>query len=151
VDLQAKKDVDLLLFDGGLIMNMRILGPKGRSDGSVPRSALPGYEKALKLPYLIVARPVSFVRPTAVNRETYTPGNADLEAFVVDLRTDKVVASCRIKAASADRTTAVFRKHEGEKQSVEAAAYSTLWEDAHAKLADALKEITGGTFVFRRY
>jgi len=152
VDLQATKDVDLLLFEGGLVQHMRMLGPKSQLSPDIRATgkALAEYESSLNLSYLVVVRPVEFIRPLAVTKETYTPGRADLEVFLVDLRTEKVVGSCRIKAETAKSTEGVVQKDRSEKESVEAWAYSTLWQDARAKLAVALREMTGGTFEFNR-
>jgi hypothetical protein len=153
IDLQVSKDVDLLLFEGGLVQNLRMLGPKSITSPSirVEGKSLQRYEDALNHRYLVVLRPVTFVRPQAVNARQYTPGVVDLEGFVVDLRADKILAEFRVTGRSAKQTTAAIRPDESEKEKIEAAAYSTLWEDARGKVAEALRETTGGTFVFDRY
>jgi hypothetical protein len=152
VELGSKKEVDLLLYKANLILNMQILGPRSKTSvsGRLDEKVLRRYEDALKLPYLVVLRPLVYVRPLYFSREKYTPGFVELEGFVVDLRKDAVVASFRASGKSADRTTVAFRPGESEKESVESAAYSTLWEDARKSVAKALAEVTGGTFEFGR-
>jgi hypothetical protein len=152
-DLREKKDVDLLLFEGRLIQNFRIIGPRSpRSpDMRTTGGELAKFEAALNLPYLVVVRPVTFVRPKALTKQSYLPGMADLEIFLVDLRSNKVLGSARFKAESAKSTSAAFSRFSSEQESVEAAAYSTLWEEARSNLVYALREISGGTFELARH
>lgn len=154
VKLEFPQNFNLLLHEGNLISNMGILGPRSIADpsGRVPKHMLKSYEEALKLPYLVVARTVSYVPPRALANETYDGGYVTLEVFLVDLREgkEKVLGQFKMDAKAPDRTDVTFQKDRSKHASVEVWVYSGLSRDAQRKLAAALTEISGGTFVFDR-
>lgn len=150
VDLRAAEEFDASVSEPGLVARMTMVGPASKLRVAVPRATLPEFDSALALTYLAVARPVTYLRPRALAKDAFTAGAVDLEVFVVDLRTEAIVAQGRCRAETADRTTAFFRKHQDEGRNVEAAAHSTLWVNARRALASTLRDLTGGTFEFER-
>jgi hypothetical protein len=151
LDPQMAKNLDPLLPGVGLMRRLRLISPNYPYGSGVRVSgkALQDYEAALNLPYLVVVRSVAMVSPRPISKELYTPGYADLEVFLIDLRTEKVVASCQIRAESADNVSAIVshKQSDGTGEVAGAARFSMV-TDARNKLAPALREMTGGTFIF---
>jgi hypothetical protein len=107
------------------------------------------FERALKTPYVVIYRTISFAKPIAsADGTSFDGGMLDLEAYVVPVERNTWVASCRIAAESDTKVSFSMKKGEDPKEKTEAFAQSTLWQDARKQLAACLAEQTGGTFQF---
>lgn len=105
------------------------------------------FESALAIRYLIVLR--SRAEGIAVEGGIFTGGAAAIEAFVVDLATDEVVAAARVAATPEERVSYSVRPGENEDVEAESAVHSSTWSNLRPHLAGALEEATGGSFKFR--
>jgi hypothetical protein len=150
VVLQSPAQVDLLLGDE-LITCLQWTGPNNPMASST-LSARNGesLEKecrvALSYRYLVALRPSGYARPVAVDEQHYTAGRLDLEGFLFDLSSSKLLGSFHVSAVSADAVTYAARKLERKEDRLEAFAYSTLWENARAEIVKALAPLTSGPF-----
>lgn len=107
---------------------------------------------ALALRYLIVYRVADLIRPTKVEgkggQDAYTPGELRLEIFLVDLKTDEVVASFPIETKTADeiKFADYYSKYEKVSDNLVSAAIASMEAEALPKVAATLAKTTGGTF-----
>jgi hypothetical protein len=108
------------------------------------------FERSLGLSYLVVARPVMFHPPRAVDDKTFTGCDVDLEVFLVDLPGEKVLGGFRRQFRPDANVMVTFRKDRRESESVEAFVYSNMWSKARTEVAATLARATGGTFVIDR-
>jgi hypothetical protein len=117
-------------------------------DGKFERSIKTG----LALRYLIVYRVAELIRPTKVTgkggADAYTPGALKLEVFLVDLKTQEVVASFPVESKTADeiKFTDYYSKYEKESDNLVRAAVASMEAEALPKVAATLAKTTGGTF-----
>jgi len=106
----------------------------------------------LALRYLIVYRVAELIRPTKVagkgGADAYTPGALKLEVFLVDLKTDEVVASFPVEAKTAEeiKFTDYYSKYEKVSDNLVSAAVASMEAEALPKVAATLAKTTGGTF-----
>jgi len=143
-----------LILSGNLLTAMQWTGPKNpMSSEGLDRRSNPDLEQELKQAlgeqYLVVLRPVKFVAPVATDENTFTPGTADIEGYIVNLPDQKVVGSFRYTAQSSARVEYSSRKGDtsaARQSQLEEFAYSSLYEDARKKLKPLLEQTTGGTF-----
>jgi hypothetical protein len=125
-------------------------GPAGTDDPSTRREATPDvearFQKALKTRYLVVLR--GRKAPVTGGGATYSGGDAEIEAFVVDLQTSAVVASVSARGAAAGPIQVAApsgrQRLERANTMLSAAAMVELRKDLSAKLGAA----TGGSFAF---
>lgn len=113
------------------------------------------FKTGLALRYLIVYRVTELVRPTKVaGKESdsiyYTPGALRMEVFLVDLKTDQVVASFPVAAKTAKEIqfTDYYSKYEKESDNLIRAAIASMEVEAVPQMATNLAGTTGGTFKF---
>ena len=118
------------------------------TDGKFEQSLKTG----LALRYLIVYRVADLIRPTKVagkgGQDAYTPGELKLEVFLVDLKTDEVVASFPIETKTADEIKfADYYSKDGKvSDNLVSAAIASMEAEALPKVAATLAKTTGGTF-----
>ena len=118
------------------------------TDGKFEQSLKTG----LALRYLIVYRVADLIRPTKVagkgGQDAYTPGELKLEVFLVDLKTDEVVASFPIETKMADeiKFADYYSKYEKVSDNLVSAAIASMESEALPKVAATLAKTTGGTF-----
>lgn len=149
--LRSPEEVDLLL-SGDLLTCMRWTGPKNPMAESVRRQSAANlcssaeFDRILAYSYLVVLRVVNYRKPEVLTLKTYIEGTVELEGFLVDLRSDKIVASFHVKAQSDPKVDYQVMGKEDPVRKAEGFAYSTLWVNARKKVAEALVEMTGGTF-----
>jgi hypothetical protein len=114
VVLQSPQQVDLLLGDE-LITCLQWTGPNNPMASST-LSARHGesIEKdcraALGYRYLVALRPSAYARPVAVDERHYAQGKLDLEGFLFDLSSSKLLGAFHVSAVSADAVTYAARK-----------------------------------------
>lgn len=107
---------------------------------------------ALALRYLIVYRVADLIRPTKVTgkggQDAYTPGVLKLEVFLVDLKTDEVVASFPLETKTADeiKFADYYSKYEKVSDNLVSAAIASMEAEALPRVAATLAKTTGGTF-----
>ena len=118
------------------------------TDGKFERSMRTG----LALRYLIVYRVAELIRPTKVagkgGADAYTPGALKLEVFLVDLKTDEVVASFPVESKTADeiKFTDYYSKYEKVSDNLVRAAVASMEKEVLPKVAATLAKTSGGTF-----
>ena len=118
------------------------------TDGRFERSIKTG----LALRYLIVYRVAELIRPTKVagkgGADAYTPGALKLEVFLVDLKTDEVVASFPVESRTADeiKFTDYYSDYKKESDNLVGAAVASMEKEALPKVAATLAKTSGGTF-----
>jgi hypothetical protein len=106
------------------------------------------FKHALATRYLVVVR--SSRTPVTGQQKMYSGGDVSVEAFVVDLKANLVVASVSAKGAAAGPIQVDLpagpRRNEHANMLLTTAATAQLKEDLAAKLSAA----TGGTFTFKK-
>lgn len=118
------------------------------TDGKFEQSIKTG----LALRYLIVYRVAGLVRPTKATgkggADAYTPGALKLEVFLVDLKTDEVVASFPVESKTAEeiKFTEYYSNYEKESDNLVRAAVASMEAEVLPKVATTLAKTTGGTF-----
>lgn len=105
------------------------------------------FQRALEARYLVALR--TRAGSLHVDEKTFSGGAASLEAFVVDLKTDQLVAATAAEAAPEARITYSTRPGENKQERAAAAVHSSTWENLRDDLAKKLGTATGGTFDFR--
>jgi len=150
IQSQDHRRLDLLL-SGDLLRAIQWTGPKNPMSASALDQGAGDMEqdlkKAVAFRYLVVLRPANFVAPVAVDENTYKPGIADVEGFVVDMDSNKVAGSFRFSAQSESRVEYAYKKGQSQEQRLEDFAHSSLYSDARHKLQPLLERTTGGRFV----
>jgi hypothetical protein len=131
-----------------LLNGIQWTGPKNPLSPSVLNNRGSNMEKSLKAGldyrYLVVNRVVDLKNPIAVNEQTYTPGRATLDVFVINLANNETICGFSLQAQSAAETSYYYKKGESKQERLESFAYSTMWEDARQKLIAGLKKTSGG-------
>lgn len=118
------------------------------TDGKFEQSMRTG----LSLRYLIVYRVAELIRPTKVEgkgtADAYTPGALKLEVFLVDLKTDEIVASFPVESKTAEeiKFTDYYSNYEKESDNLVRAAVESMETEALPRIAATLAKTTGGTF-----
>jgi hypothetical protein len=72
---------------------------------------------------------------------------ADIEAFIVDMGSNRVAGSFRFNAQSASRVEYTYKEGQSRESQLEEFAYSSLYTEARQKLGHLLEQATGGQFV----
>lgn len=149
-DLGPPTHVDVLLFESGFRTHLQWTGDKNPLIGGgrdVPaRDMAQKFERSLALPYLVVARPVRYDPPVAVNENTFAGGELDLEVFLVDVRTETVLGAFRRTVRPDPQVLVTFRKDQRQGEVAEAVVYSNLMQKVRTEVCAALARGTGGTF-----
>lgn len=150
---------EIRLIPAGVITYPRssfALVKESNSSGSDFEDTDGKFEQSLKtglaLRYLIVYRVADLIRPTKVagkgGQDAYTPGALKLEVFLVDLKTDEVVASFPLETKTADeiKFADYYSKYEKVSDNLVSAAIASMEAEALSKVAATLAKTTGGTF-----
>lgn len=151
LDTEAPTPLDLALPQD-LKACLSWTGPAGSDDPSSRREATPDveakFQKALKTRYVVVLR--GRKAPVTGAGATYSGGDVEVEAFVVDLQTSAVVASVSARGG-ADGPIQVSapagrQRQERATTMLSSAAVVEVRKDLATKLAAA----TGGSFAFAK-
>jgi hypothetical protein len=147
LDPDTKPQFDMRL-NGDLLNALQWTGPKNPLSPSVLNNRGDDMEKSLQAAlayrYLVVNRVTDLKNPTAVNEQTYTPGRATIDVFVINLANNETVCSFTLQAQSAAETSYVYKSGESKQERLEEFAHSSMWEDARKKLIAKLKQTAGG-------
>ncbi len=108
------------------------------------------FDAALATPIIVLYRAAAYDPPRAIDDRTFEGGTLTLEAFVFTRADSRMVASCKVEAASAQDLSYTYKKGDDPRERLVAFAGSTLWEDALNILSRCLGETAGGLFVFQR-
>jgi hypothetical protein len=150
-ELKSPGEFDLLFHEDEYRTHLQWTGDRNPMVESARKTRQKGLpermERSLDLRYLAVARPVSYDPPRVVNENTFTGGELDLEVFLVDLRTEKVLGGFRRSFRPEARVLVEFRQDRKENESAEAFVHSSVWTKARKEVAATLARGTGGTFV----
>jgi hypothetical protein len=142
----AKPEFDMAP-QGDLLNAVQWTGPNNPLSSRVLNNPGSDMEKSLKSAleyrYLVVNRVSDLKNPVAVDEKTYSPGRANLEAFIVDLSSNQVLCSFAFQAQSASTVSYSYKTGESQQERLAEFAHSTMWEDARKKLIAKLKQIPG--------
>lgn len=102
-----------------------------------------GFEAGLARRYLLVYRTARYDRPTLVNETSFKPGAIDLELFLVDFQSPKILTSFRAAA----KTGSEARVMEGGNALIQ--VEDTLRQNVRAVIADSFAKKSGGSLEYR--
>jgi len=150
LDVYAKPPFDLTLSVG--LKNC--LGWTGSSN-PMAESALgerdgtfeADFESALATRYLVVLR--SRAEEISFQGGVFSGGDASIDAFVIDLGTEELVAAARVSASPEGQVSYLVYSGENVDRRGEAAVHSSTWSNLRPQLGEALEKATGGSFKFR--
>jgi hypothetical protein len=111
---------------------------KSVDDGSMAA----GFEAGLARRYLLVYRTTRYLRPE-VGQNSYTPGTLDLEVFLVDFQSNRVLTSFRASANTSSETSVPGDSN------VQVWVEDTIRQNVRSVIADSIANVTGGTFIYR--
>lgn len=150
---------EIELIPAGVITYPRsglALAREGDSSGGKVEDTDGKFEQSIKtglaLRYLIVYRVAELIRPQKVagkgGADAYTPGALKLEVFLVDLKTDEIVASFPVEAKTAKeiKFTDYYSGYEKQSDNLVSAAVASMEAETLPKVAATLAKTTGGTF-----
>ncbi|MCI0703966.1 MAG: hypothetical protein L0241_23145 [Planctomycetia bacterium] len=149
-ELKSLTEFDLGFFADEYRIHLQWTGDKSPMVESAKRERLKDlakrFDTTLDFAYLVVARTVRFDPPRLVNENTFLGGDLELEVFLIDLKTEKVLGSFRRSFRPDAQVMAEFRTDRKESDSAESFIYSNVWVKARKEVAAALARGTGGTF-----
>jgi hypothetical protein len=148
VDLKANKQLDLLLSNS-LVRALQWSGDKnGMKESALKNSATDlttqTFEQSLQVKYLGVARITSYKPVTPVDEKTFGGGQADLDGFLVDLKSKEVVCAFSVSSQVQKQVPYQYKEGDDRTQKLAAAATSTLWANARTAFIASLNEKCGG-------
>jgi hypothetical protein len=101
-----------------------------------------GFEAGLARRYLLVYRTARYDRPTIVNSSSFTPGAIDVELFLVDFQSPKVLTSFNASAKTSSEARAP------ENSNVLIHVEDTLRQNLRQVIAASFAKKTGGTLEY---
>ena len=108
-----------------------------------------GFEQALAIRYLGVARVGLYDPPVAVSAESFQGGYAEVDGFLVDMQTKEILCSFKIAAQPNMTVNYQFKEGDDPVEALEKFAHSTLWENARQAFIEKMNENCGGNFVLK--
>ncbi len=130
-------------FSGNLLNGLRWTGPKNPLSSDVLGRQGKDMERELKdalgYRYLVVNRVTKLTDPIALNDQAFSPGQVQIETFVVDLSNNKALCNFTIEGKSATNVNYYFKEGESKEDQLAKAAHSTVWEEARNQLIARLK------------
>jgi hypothetical protein len=125
-------------------------GPAGADDPSTRREATPDveakFQKVLKTRYVVVLR--NRKAPVTGSGTTFSGGEAEVEAFVVDLRTSAIVAAASARGGAEGPIQVVAASGRQRQERAAMLLSSTAVAEVRKDLAAKLAAATGGSFAF---
>lgn len=153
-DAKAPHRLDLSSHEDGLLTHLLWTGDRSPLVESARRrrdAALAGrMEQTLGLRYLVVVRTLRFDPPRLVGEKTFVGGEVEVEAFLVDLESEKVLGGFRRTFQPDPQVTVTVRKGQDASDGLQSGVSSQLWVKARKEFAATLSRGTGGTFVLDR-
>jgi hypothetical protein len=151
LDTEAPTPLDLSLPQD-LKTCLSWTGPAGADDPSTRREATPDvearFQKAQKTRYLVVLR--GRKAPVTGSGTTFSGGDAEVEAFVVDLQASAVVASVSARGGADAPIQVVAASGRQRQERAQTMLSATAVAEVRADLATKLAAATGGSFQFPR-
>ncbi|MEW6405566.1 MAG: hypothetical protein AB1649_27550 [Chloroflexota bacterium] len=108
-----------------------------------------GFEQALDIRYLGIARVGAYDPPVAVSADSFTGGYAEVDGFLVDLHTREVLCSFSIAAEPSKTVSYSYEEGEDRVATLQKFAHSTLWENAREAFITRMQENCGGSFLIK--
>jgi hypothetical protein len=141
--LTAPGEVDLFVVEDKFRTHLLWTGdrsPMAESARKAPAQAdlVPQLERSLALRYLVVPRPVRYDPPRATGDKAFAGGELDLEVFLVELRTEKVLGATRRTFRPDPQVMVTFRRDGNANESAEAFVYSNLMDKVRTEVPAAL-------------
>jgi hypothetical protein len=153
-DPRAPAEFNLRFHGNEFLIHVAWTGDKnplpGGGRGTPAKDLAERFERSLRLPYLVVARPVRFDPPRAAGDRSFRGGELDLEVFLVGLPGERVLGGFRRQFRPDANVMATLQSDRRDAAVVEEWVYSNVWSKARAEVAATLAAGTGGTFVIDR-
>lgn len=151
-ELASSGKFDLIL-ESDLMRSIRWTGPKNPMSSTVMDERDRGFSKRLdetisRYRYLVVYRPLTYVKAVAANETTFSPATVDLEVFLIDLNTKAILASVRLQEQSSQEVQYKYKPGDNKMRKLEDWANSSLFSNVRNSLEKKLNEATGGDFKF---
>jgi len=103
----------------------------------------PGFEAGLARRYLLVYRAARYDKPQVIDSSSFIPGAIDLEVFLVDFQSNKILTSFRASAQTSKEAKYPANAN------IEVHVVDTLRQNVRAVIADSLAKTAGGSLEFR--
>ncbi len=117
------------------------------SDRRASEEWIAGFEHALDIRYLGIAKVGVYEPPVAVSAESFTGGFTEVDGFLVDVQTKEILCSFSIAAKPNKMVNYTYREGEDRVAALEKFAHSTLWENAREAFITKMQENCRGSFV----
>jgi len=112
----------------------------------VGKDAADEFEQALQIRYLAVARVVTLEKPVVLSAESFQSGFAEIDGYLVDLRSRTIVCSFTVQAESSEEVHYAYEEDSDPEAALARFASSTLWENSRQVFLARLNEYCGGGF-----
>ena len=96
------------------------------------------------LEYLVIHRLTELKLPKAIDRNSFTPGTAAIEGFVVRLSDETIAATYVIHSSMPAQVEYQYQEGSDPEQGLTKFARSALWSDARSQVQAKLASVTGG-------
>jgi hypothetical protein len=106
-------------------------------------------EQGLQLKYLAVAKVVAYQPVVAVDKDTYSGGQAAIDGYLIDLSKQAVVCSFGVSVSPPKQIDYKYAKGEDQAEALAKAARSSAWSSAREEFIAALNNRCGGDFALR--
>jgi hypothetical protein len=151
LDTEAATPLDLSLTQD-LRTCLSWTGPAAADDPSTRRAATPDveakFQKALATRYLVVVR--GRKAPVTGTGQTFTGGEAEAEAFVVDLQSSAIVASVAARGAAPGPIQVAAPSSRQRQERADTMLGQAALAELRRDLGQKLGAATGGSFNFGR-
>ncbi|HLY20342.1 MAG TPA: hypothetical protein VKR61_24110 [Bryobacteraceae bacterium] len=146
-DVQSKPSFDLRMEDSFLFA-LQETKPGNQYPGN-PISIRADCDEGFAFRYLIVIRTGRVQLPVELPKEynKFTPGTADIDLFLTDMTTQRILA--RVEAAGASSDNIKYKLDRYNRQAAEEALKSDLIINTKRAVAEALTKATDGKFAVK--
>jgi hypothetical protein len=148
-DLRDNNQLDLGL-SRYVVKYLQWTGPDAfTSDKRASDKFIAGFEQALNIRYLGVARVGLYDPPVAVSADSFDGGYAEVGGFLIDMQSREILCSFSIAARPNKTVNYTYKEGEDPVKALEEFAHSTLWENARTAFIESMGEMCGGSFVLK--
>jgi hypothetical protein len=150
INLKENKRLDLLLSNS-LVRALQWTGDKNAMKESALKNTATDlttqtFEQSLQVKYVGLARIANYKPVTPVDDKTFGGGLADINGYLVDLKSKEVVCAFSLSSQVQKQVPYQYKKGDNQAQKLAEAATSTLWTNARTAFIAALNEKCGGEF-----
>ncbi len=112
-------------------------------------SVIGDLEQGLQIRYLVVARVVAYKPVVAVDKDTFSGGQAAIDGYLIDLSNQTIVCSFGVSVAPPKHIDYKYAKDENPAEALAKTARSWAWSSAREEFIAALNDRCGGDFALR--